>query len=230
MKKSIRRRVLKGIAIALACVVLVAGLLFVAQIEMPTRITSPEQDAQRVEELAERVYSEASLRDVETLCNEIEIAYRERYDGATAQRFVTLVEPIRRDAEARREAVRQAEDEVKALEDGLNESLNKLTNMWCVDLNNKSANKARMNAINEEIATIEAKKNAVFGKIAELSAKMWELSDDLNSEAYKAVMRDMKAEQKKMEGYDAQIKALAEEYDAIVMAYRVRMNIDILQE
>lgn len=230
MKKSIRRGVLKGIAIVLGCVVLVAGLLFVAQIEMPTRITSPEQDAQRVEELAERVYSEASLRDVEALCNEIEIAYRERYDGATAQRFVTLVEPIRRDAEARREAVRQAEDEVKTLEVELNESLNKLTNMWCVDLKDKSANKARMNAINEEIATIEAKKNAVFGKIAELSAKMWELSDDLNSEAYKAVMRDMKAEQKKMEGYDAQIKALAEEYDAIVMAYRVRMNIDILQE
>ena len=114
--------------------ILVFFLCYAPSMCSHTKITTPSQDAYMLYEMAQGVESEAELRQLEILCNEMEIAYRNSYDGAMAIKFRLMTQPVIDEAAARREAFRAMEDaEVKA-EVAFNTLLSDLDAAWQIEI------------------------------------------------------------------------------------------------
>ena len=75
-----------------------------------TKITTPAQDAYRLEQMAQSIETEGELRKLEVLCNEMEQTYRNSYNGAKAMQFRLMTQPIIEEAAMRRDGFRLLED------------------------------------------------------------------------------------------------------------------------
>lgn len=96
------------------------------------KITTPSRDAYHLYELAQGVETEAELRNFEHTYHEMELAYRQCYDGATAIKFRLMTQSIAEGAALRREGFRTIEDAIANAEQTLTTSLDDRDAAWQV--------------------------------------------------------------------------------------------------
>jgi hypothetical protein len=98
------------------------------------KITTPSQDAYKLQQMAQCIESEEELRSLEVLCNEMENAYRNSYDGAMAIKFRLMTGSAIEEAGARREAFRTMEDAEKRAEIAFEALMADLDAAWQIEI------------------------------------------------------------------------------------------------
>ena len=166
-----RRSKLVVVAVGAAFVI---GILALANIYNPSpKITTPEQDALMLSFKAETIRTEIDLRNLEKLAYEYEIAYKHSYNGAKAQYFKSLVEPIIIAAGDRRDAIRAEEDILREAQRQFQSKLADIDEAWCMSLGTTEDGIALVMANDERIAELEAEIMALELKKQELGVQAW---------------------------------------------------------
>ena len=110
VKTALKELFTKNKKLKLAYLCIVIFLFYAPSMCSHTKITTPAQDAYKLYQMAQCFETEAELRSIEKLCNEMEIAYQESYNGAVAMKFRLMTQSIIDEASKRREGFRAMEE------------------------------------------------------------------------------------------------------------------------
>lgn len=127
----------KNLYLKLFYLLLIVFLCYAPSFCQHTKITTPSQDAYELKELAQCIETEAELRHFEHKYHEMELAYRNRYDGAMAIKFRLMTQSIAEEAAARRDGFRQMEDAELKAEQILTSTLDDMDAAWQIDIQSK---------------------------------------------------------------------------------------------
>ena len=147
-------------------VLFLAGIFAISYLHEPKlHLTTPEQDAQKLNQMAEVIRTEADLRELEKLAYEYEMAYRHSYNGAKAMHFKSLYEPILVKAGDRRDVIRAEEDRLAAAQSEFKKRLDDIDFAWRMALGSDEEvlhmiknNEASVISYEDEIAALQARK------------------------------------------------------------------------
>ena len=110
VKTALKELFTKNKKLKLAYLCIVIFLFYAPSMCSHTKITTPAQDAYKLYQMAQCFETEAELRSIEKLCNEMEIAYQNSYNGAVAMKFRLMTQSIIDEASKRREGFRAMEE------------------------------------------------------------------------------------------------------------------------
>lgn len=127
----------KNIYLKLFYLALIIFLCYAPTFCNHTKITTPSKDAYMLYEMAQGVETEEELRSFEHKYHEMELAYRQRYNGATAIKFRLMTQSIAEEAWARRDAFRQMEDAEFNAEQQLQTILDDMDAAWQIEITSK---------------------------------------------------------------------------------------------
>ena len=144
----------KNKALKLFYILVVLFLCYAPSFCNHTKITTPSRDAYYLYELAQGVETEAELRSLEHTYHEMELAYRQRYNGATAIKFRLMTQHIIKEAWARRDSFRTMEDAEANAEVALTTTLDDLDAAWQIDVPSKEkAYKTYISILDDVVST-----------------------------------------------------------------------------
>ena len=115
-------------------------------------LTTPEKDAQIIVSKVPLVRTEEDLRNLEILSYEYEKAYEEKFDGATALYFRSLVEQALIEAAERRDQFREEEDYLAEQESLYSQHLDDIDKAWNLNLQSLGGIGATIRNNDEQIA------------------------------------------------------------------------------
>jgi hypothetical protein len=150
----------KNKGLKLLYVLIVVFLCYAPSFCNHTKITTPSRDAYHLYELAQCVETEAELRNLEHEYQEMELAYRQRYNGATAIKFRLMTQHIVEDAAARRDCFRTMEDAEANAELALTSTLDDLDAAWQIDIPSKEEAYDNYTSILDDIVSTHMKMRA----------------------------------------------------------------------
>lgn len=127
----------KNLYLKLFYLLLIVFLCYAPSFCQHTKITTPSQDAYELHELAQCIETEAELRHFEHKYHEMELAYRNRYNGAAAIKFRLMTQSIAEEAAARRDGFRQMEDAELKAEQTLIATLDDMDAAWQISIPSK---------------------------------------------------------------------------------------------
>ena len=213
-----------------ACVgaAFVGGLLTLSNIYTPTPdITTPEQDALMLSLKAETIRTEADLRNLEKLAYEYEIAYKHSYNGATSQRFKSLVEPIIIAAGDRREAIRAEEDVVAEAQRLFRSKLDDIDAAWCMTLGTSEEGVKLVEDNMEHISALRHTIDALVVRKQDLGAQAWSGPGGTLDEACLKEIGDVERD---IEQCTLDIAEYEHRISLILLAYRLQRGEDLTLE
>lgn len=206
----------------------VVGLLALSNIYNPTpHITTPEQDALMLSLKAETIRTESDLRNLEKLAHEYEITYKHSYNGATAQHFKSLVEPIIIAAGDRREAIRAEEDVVAESQRLFHAKLNDIDAAWCMTLGTTDEGVALVQDDMEHISALRTTIDSLVAHKQELGAQAW---SGPGGKLDESCLKEIGEVERKIEQCTLDIAEYEHHISLILLAYRLQRGEDLTLE
>lgn len=139
------------------------------------KITKPSIDAQIIIERGRNVETEAELRDLERLANEYELAYRQRINGAAAERFKALTGDVLTDAAYNMQEYQSRQEVDMRLRESIDAKLSVLDRAWCLALTTPEEDRRKLeheeHAIDElevELAMIASEREDIVAALDEV--------------------------------------------------------------
>jgi len=141
------------------------------------KITKPSVDAQIIIDRGRNVETEAELRDLERLANEYEIAYRQRINGAAAERFKELTADVLTDAARNMQEYQQRQEDDQALRRTIDDKLDVLDKAWSLSLTTPEQDRQKLEQTARRVEDLDR-------ELAEIASERRRVTEALDAIGY----------------------------------------------